>query len=89
MNPILLISLPNLKRSAVRWTRSLQIPEPVRAALARGSMTGSSYRDGRSLNAAYPAVVALGCGPLPVQLVNSAELLHYLRGRSRNAHFCG
>jgi len=33
---------------------------------------------GASYNAAYPAMLLLSCLPVPVQLVNAAELVHYL-----------
>ncbi len=83
MNPYIadILAQPEALRRAVD-AFSPESLAPVRTALARGDydrilITGM----GASLNAAYPAVLALGSGPLPVQLVNSAELLHYLKGQ--------
>ncbi len=75
-----ILSQPRFLRKAVHtWQPSLL--QKIQDGLQNGKidriiMTGM----GASYNAAYPAMLLLSCLPVPVHLVNAAELVHFLPG---------
>ena len=82
MNPYIsdILSQPSALRDALK-AYTVSNLEDIANRLKRGdfdriiiSGMGSSY------NAAYPAFLQLAKQALPVQLINSAELLHSLKG---------
>ncbi|MGD8402871.1 MAG: SIS domain-containing protein [Anaerolineales bacterium] len=82
MNPYIsdILSQPAALRNAIN-NFSLSSLDPIRQRLNAGEfdrivITGM----GASYNAAYPAYLELTSLPIPVTLVNAAELLHYMDG---------
>src|SRR5215211_6158503 len=71
-----ILSQPAVLRTALETYQSSRLEKIKLAEFDRIIISGM----GSSCYAAYPALLQLADQPVPVQLVNAAELLHFLSG---------